>query len=393
MPMSNNKSLLAFALALGIAGSHTPSHAGQAMAIESKSTPALESKEKSAFDRLWELPTLYKNDESAFLNEVRIVGRLHLDEYMVDADQGYDQDWIVRRFRLGLRSEFFKRRLTLHVEGDFDPQNPDPFYTRLTDAYVSWKFNDALKLTVGKQPVRYTLDGSTSSNELITIDRNNLSRNLWITYEYLPGVTLGGKRGPWVYNLGVFSGGSASPEFGNFDAGTLEQASLGYDFAKPLGVKRALLRADYVHNERNTESTFVGRNLENIGSLVFVLDNGRWGFSSDVSGASGFGTQGNLFGAVAMPWFNITEKLQAVVRYTYLNGDKPNSVRLARYENTVVSGRGDEYNELYAGLNYYIYGHKLKIQTGLAYATMHDQANDGGKYAGWNWTTGLRLSW
>jgi phosphate-selective porin OprO/OprP len=44
-------------------------------------------------------------------------------------------------------------------------------------------------------------------------------------------------------------------------------------------------------------------------------------------------------------------------------------------------------------MNYYLYGHKLKLQTGLQYADMRDRAADGGKYTGWSWTTGFRISW
>ena len=84
---------------------------------------------------------------------------------------------------------------------------------------------------------------------------------------------------------------------------------------------------------------------------------------------------------------------QAVVRYTYLSSEKDNGLRLALYENTVVPGRGDEYNEIYLGLNYYFYKHKLKVQTGVQYADMKDRADDGGEYSGWAWTTGLRISW
>jgi phosphate-selective porin OprO/OprP len=94
-----------------------------------------------------------------------------------------------------------------------------------------------------------------------------------------------------------------------------------------------------------------------------------------------------------MPYYNFTAKLQAVARYTYLESSDDNGVRFARYENQVVAGRGDQYQEFYAGLNYYIYKHKLKVQTGVQYADMRDQAGDGGAYSGWAWTTGLRISW
>ena len=71
----------------------------------------------------------------------------------------------------------------------------------------------------------------------------------------------------------------------------------------------------------------------------------------------------------------------------------PNGIRLATYESRIVPGRGDEYNELYLGANYYFYGHRLKLQTGVQFADMNDRANDGGAYSGVSWTTGLRVGW
>lgn len=346
--------------------------------------------EKSLFDRIWSLPTLYKNEDSSFLNEFRLTGRFNGDVYQVNSNLGYDQDWIVRRLRAGFRAKLF-HHLEARAEVDFQPQNPDPLYSRLTDAYLAWEFSKAATLIVGKQSADFTLDGSTSSSELITIDRSNLSNNLWFTEQYIPGVSLRGNLGQWVYNLGYFSGGSSSPEFGNFDAGDFGLASLGYDFGKHLGVKKALVRADFVHNERNIESTFT-RRLENVGALVFIFDHTRWGCSADLALASGYGGQSNLFGANIMPWYNITRNLQIVGRYTYVSSEDPAGVRFARYENTVTTARGDEYNEFYGGLNYYFYGHKLKLQTGLAYVTMHGLPTTTGDYGGWNWTTGFRVA-
>ena len=96
---------------------------------------------------------------------------------------------------------------------------------------------------------------------------------------------------------------------------------------------------------------------------------------------------------MAMPFFRVTDKLQFVSRYTFIQSDDPNGVRLARYENRAVSGRGERYNELYLGANYYFYGHKLKLQSGVQFGDMNDSANDGGAYSGVSWTTGFRVSW
>ncbi len=354
------------------------------------SAPVDPVEEKSIYDKIWQVPVIYKNKDNAFLQEFRFTGRLHLDNYGVNSDLGHDQDWIVRRWRMGFKAQLLQK-LTAHVEVDLNPQGPDPLYSRLTDAYLAWTFNDAVKLTVGKHSVKFTLDGATSSNELITIDRNNIANNFWFPTEYIPGVSLSGKIGQFQYNTGFFSGGTESPEFGNFDAGHFWLGSVGYDFGKALRVRKALLRADYVYNDPNPESDAT-RSFEQIGSLVFQLEADKWGVSADVTGGQGFGRQSNAWGAAIMPWFKITDKLQVVGRYTYLASDEDNGVRFSRYENVLTGGRGNEYNELYAGLNYYLYGHKLKVQTGLTYTWMDDEANDGGQYEGWTWTTGLRIS-
>jgi phosphate-selective porin OprO/OprP len=96
---------------------------------------------------------------------------------------------------------------------------------------------------------------------------------------------------------------------------------------------------------------------------------------------------------MAMPYGNVTERLQLVGRYTLVESDGPNGVRLATYENRIVPGRGDAYHEGYIGANYFFYGHKLKLQTGLQYADLSDRADDGGAYSGMSWTTGLRIGW
>ena len=387
-----------------------------------------EKKDDSVFATLWDYPTLYKNKDSGFLNEFRIVGRAHFDMYNVNGNSlGSDQDWVVRRLRLGVKASLFHNKMDLHVETDLMPQNlggalfvGDPTYQRLTDAYLAWKFSDALKLTVGKQSVKFTLDGGTSSNELLTIDRSNLANNLWFPTEYVSGVSLSGKVGAFQYNTGIFSGGSiyaaqsnfagSSKEFGNFNGGNFWLGSIGYDFAKALNVKKALLRADFIYNDPSTNSNAT-RSFSQIGSLNFQLDAGRWGFATDIAAGNGSLGQSDVFGATVMPWFNVTDKLQFVGRYTYMTSADPDGLRFNRYESTlavntnkngtfktnklgaVSTQRGDEYNEIYLGLNYFLYGHKLKLQTGWQYAWMKDSARNGGRFDGWTWTTGLRVSW
>ena len=113
--------------------------------------------------------------------------------------------------RLGPRVTLF-RTLTFHSEVELNPQEADPLYLRFTDLYVQWSRNSRLAVTVGKQGVLFTMDGSTSSKELLAIDRSNLSNNMWFPQEYMPGVSVSGRKAPWSYRAGMYSAGSANRE-------------------------------------------------------------------------------------------------------------------------------------------------------------------------------------
>ena len=157
----------------------------------------------------------------------------------IDADQGDLEEWNVRRLRLGPRITLF-RTFTLHTEVELNPQERDPLYMRFTDAYLQWNKSSRLAMTFGKQGVPFTIDGATSSKELLTIDRSNLANNIWFPQEYMPGVSVSGRIAPWVYRGGVYSSGAMNREFGEFSGDYFTLALVGYDFAKRLGVKEAV---------------------------------------------------------------------------------------------------------------------------------------------------------
>jgi phosphate-selective porin OprO/OprP len=157
-------------------------------------------------------------------------------------------------------------------------------------------------------------------------------------------------------------------------------------------VKEAVLTANYVYQHPDADNTFT-RQLEHILSVHLRLETDRWGLRGDVSAADGYLGQSDMVAFMGMPFYNVTSRLQAVGRYTYISSDDANGVRLATYESRVVPGRGDEYNEIYLGANYYFYGHRLKLQTGVQWADLNDRANDGGEYSGVSWTTGVRIGW
>jgi phosphate-selective porin OprO and OprP len=373
--------------------------AGEVVATSGKNMEAVvqPAKEKSIYDKIWGLAVLYKNEDAPFLQELSLVGRQQNEWYYFENDDEDDSDFVNRRTRIGLKAKLF-HTLTAHVETDLDLEDHDPIYNKLTDAYLRWSPSKEFNLTVGKHGTKFTLDGSTSSTQLITIDRSNIANNFWFPEEYIPGVSASGEVGNWIYNVGYFTSGEASPEFGDFNAGSFGLFSVGYNFAKALDVDKAILRFDYVYqdehpnNTKGTPAPFT-RNHEQVASLNFLYENGPWGLGTDVVASDGYRGQPDLFGVQIMPSYTLGDGWQAVFRYTYINSDGDNGIRFARYENRLESGRGDEYNEFYVGINKYFYGHKLKWQTGVQYTTMDDHADDGGEYDGWGVTTGIRISW
>jgi phosphate-selective porin OprO/OprP len=348
-------------------------------------------KKPSTFDRVWKFAEWYNDSSNPVVQRIQFSGRYQHEVATLDADQGDHSEWNIRRFRLGPRVTFL-RSFLFHAEADLNPQEAEPFFVRMTDLYVQWANSPRLAITVGKHAVNFTMDGSTSSKELIAIDRSNLTNNIWFTEEYLPGVGVSGRMAPWSYRAGLYSSGRRNKWFGEFDGGVFTYTLLSYDFGKALGVREATLAGNYLYQQPDANNTFT-RPFENVFSLNFKVESERWGVRSDLSAATGYLGQSDVWGAMTMPYWNLTPKFQVVGRYTYVTSEDPNGVRFATYESAIVSGRGDRYNEVYGGANYYFYGHKLKLQTGVQYSDMNDRAGDGGAYSGTSWVTGVRIGW
>lgn len=347
---------------------------------------------QSTYDKIWSgLTDWYEDQSNPVVQRVVFTGRFQHDLAIVDADQGDHRESNIRRVRLGPRLTLFHDYL-VHAEIELNPQERDPFYMRFTDAYVAWQKHPQAVIQAGKQSVPFTQEGATSSKELLTIDRSNLANNIWFTQEYMPGVSVSGRVAPWSYRAGVYSSGAANREFGRFDGGMFTLAVVGYDFAKTLGVKEATLTGNYLYQHPDANNTFTKR-FEHIASLHTKIEDGRWGVRGDASRTAGYLGQHAVLGLMAMPYYSVTSKLQAVARYTFLDSDGVNGLSLNTYENRVSRGAGDRYEELYLGVNYFFYGHKLKLQSGVQFADMRDRANDGGAYSGTSWTTGLRIGW
>jgi phosphate-selective porin OprO/OprP len=351
-------------------------------------SPGLTAQETTRFDKAWNTATLYNNKENRILQELSLVGRLQIDAVWLSPDTLEKfNDVNFRRARLGLKADIFTD-WTVHIEADWDLNHElDAAYTKLTDANIAWSHGKYLKVKALKQSAGFTLDGATSSKRLLTLERNNLSNNLWFSKEYFTGLSASGTlENGFNYRGGIFSSGG-DPELDFDSAGWFALLSLGH------AGKATRLRADYVyqHEDQGADTS----DFESVASVNGQWVPGPFGIAGDLAYGWGLSNQGqsDIWGFAIQPHYDISKQAQAVLRYTYLESDKANGLRLPRYENTLARGRGDSFNELYAGFNLYFYDHKFKWQTGVSWVRMDDEAADGGQYEGWNLTSGLRIYW
>jgi phosphate-selective porin OprO/OprP len=347
-------------------------------------------------DRIWGHATLYENPESQWLQEVTFVGRIQADFPVFDSNQGNFDDPQMRRFRSGLKTRW-REDFVLHAEVDIDfdcdrrEDCGDSEYEGMTELYLGWDRHRAFSLKIGKLSAPFTLDGTTSSKRLITLERNNVTQNLWFTVEYHAGASIAGSIENWSYRVGAFSS-STKEEFGTFDGGFFLLFSASHDFAKRLDLPEAVLSVDYVYNDEH-ENNVATRALSHVLSLHGRFDTGGWGIRADLSGGIGYGSQRDLMGLAITPFYHLSSMFQVVGRYTYLESRGRDGIRFSRYDDRIDSGRGGQYDEFFIGLNCFLYGHKLKIQSGVKYVLMSDRESGTGNYRGWGWTTGVRIGW
>ena len=363
---------------------------------------SIETKEQSVFDRLWDLPVLYKNKNNPVLQEFSLQGRLQLQWGTGTSDQGsYGSEdrpeevlWgdaiEVRRWRLGFKSVWF-HQFKLEGQIDISPNFDPEFYGQIYDLYLTWAPNDAFNLSAGKFKANFFgLEQSTSSKEILTIERGLLANALFPGE--LTGVRANGKKNGFVYGAAIYAGDQVR-EFTEDTAGTVVQAHVGYDLKKQVGLDKALIRLDY-QNSSDAANSGGGARFEHAFSLNAQLAKNQWLLSSEVLAATGQAGTGDVWGINVIPAYNITKQLQVVGRYQYAHGENDGLRLQNRYERLAPEltngGRGDDYHAAYLGLNYYIYGHKMKLMAGTEYHHM-DGGGNGGDFDGFTTTVAFRM--
>lgn len=334
-------------------------------------------------DTLWAIPHLYSNDNAFWLTDLKLTGRYQLQYAHVNSDQGNFDDWESRRLRIGGEAKIlggdWKVKAEININEDLNP-----FYDGIDEAYIQYAPSKAFKLTIGKQKPKWSYEWATSSRKILTFERSLLVNQLLA--DKSSGVNASGTVNGWDYSLGIYSGDLTNDEFGNFDAGVFALASIGQHYSDD-----ASWRLDYLYNgDSNNDAAAAYRHSV---SLNHSYQAGAFGLHTDLIYADGF--ESDAYGVVILPTYDISDKLQFVSRYTYAHGDNDSLTAQKRYERAVPhitdGGKGEDYHSIYAGLNYYICDHKLKLMTGVEYSDLSDSKGDGGDFEGFTVFSGMRF--
>lgn len=332
--------------------------AGQEMAVE----------EGCSICDLFELGKLYKSD-TGLIDKVVLIGRYNGQYHLSDGDDlsdSFDNWENHRRLRAGMKIYFLD---DFEFKGQFN-LNPEEgrFLENVEDLILKWKPNDDFYLTVGKQKAAVTREWSDSAKHIKTLERSQLVNQL--VPDKIGGVVAGYRFTDRILaEAGIYTGSNtenwALPW--SSDGHGAASARIAYDPTDTTEV-----RFDYFYTDGAGHDNAV-RDYDHILSLNSESDWGRFHLVTDLMYGKGTDDVSDVYGGLLMPYYDLTDKLEAVFRYTYSGSDEADGIRLQkRYERTVAERgeHGDSYHSLYGGLNYYICEDKLKLMLGVEWSTL-----------------------
>jgi phosphate-selective porin OprO/OprP len=363
---------------------------------------------ESPYERMMSVPVLYQNEANPWVQQLALVGQLQTQyAYGSDVSGKYgtadfpeDSRWgniEVRRFRLGMKGRFFKKLFFLNLtdlNADFEPR----IYKRTPETYLTWMENKAFNISVGKCELKFDREQESASRDFLPFERTALG-NMFYGGE-LTGAWACGEdvAGGWLYYLGAFSN-DRQDEWPRFGGGAMILGKIGYNYSAQADADLATVKFQWLHN---TEPGYTASTTNpasplyaNCLSLSNEITEGRFGQITEVMWGDGVMGRPDVCGVYAMTTWLFTEKLQLVSVLELAGSRDENGVILpSRYEALSPGAddrKGDAYFASYAGLNYYIDGHRLKLMSGAKYSHL-EGGSGGGDFNGWTWLAGLRMA-
>jgi phosphate-selective porin OprO/OprP len=363
---------------------------------------------KSASERIKSGLGLYQNEENPWVRSVSLMTQLQMQYAHGSANTGNfgTADWPdnlswgeteVRRFRFGLRAKLVGD-LSFFSLSDFHPDFSDGVYKRLPEAYFTWTHSDALAVSAGKTELKFDREQEYSSAQFPVFERTAVGNMLYggeLTGIWVCGKNIGTG---WLYSVGVYSNERQDewPESGG--TGAITVSKIGYDYTGNTSFDFAQVKLEWLHNTkpgyRNSSSNPASPLYSNSFSLSneFKLD--RLGVAAEILRAEGSGNRSDVTAFSTMTRWSFTEKLEFINVMEIAGSPGSDGIFIpARYEALspgLTSNTGDQWFSGYAGLNYYMDGHSVKLMSGVKYSHMSGTPT-GDSFDGWTWLCGVRM--
>lgn len=327
-------------------------------------------------DLLKEVGELYKANDNPYIQEVKLFGRAqwqygYTEGSSANGEKFEEQYTELRRLRAGIQAKLLDK-WELKVSANFEEGGPDDHklgYDSFDTAIVKYSIDDTLGLedinfTYGRQKLTVGAESHTSSKRIQTVERSNIG-NFFYSGRRPTGFTASATKGETHLKSGIYSTEDDSDFIGGWNDGE----------AIYLGATHHQWQADLLYN--NVDSSRDKATEDDIFeyrwacSLSHNSEHGRWNLL--INGLYGeLLSNESVYGLVIMPsTFLIEDKLEAVARYQFAGADDNTFTLTRRYAGEASDGtKGTENHTLYAGLNYYLCGHRAKIQTGVEYETL-----------------------
>lgn len=305
--------------------------------------------------------------------DFRIRGRIQTQFGYVRAENENtdgSEDWStleMRRVRLGVRGTLLQN-VRAQLEANLVPGSD----VSMRSAFLQWREYEPAYIKVGFDRPAFGFERTTSSASILTVERSNLTNTI-ITND-MTGVSLEGRHSLFSYGAGLYTNRSNRNPDG-LPSRYLYNGSAAVTLDRFLPEEHGLsFRGDVIFNDDLAgDEAF---RFEEGYSLSGHYTWGRFDFRAEylrADDADGDTTDGWYI----MPSFMIAPKWQAVARYEQADSDDVRGIRApsryARRAPNLGDGgaqRGDDYDALYLGANYYIKGDANKLMAGLEFSEL-----------------------
>ena len=277
------------------------------------------------------------------------------------------------------------------------------------DADQFWNIDglESLEIGYGRRTGRMADEWQRSSTMIHCLERSSFSNKLWL-YDKEKGNPLATwikwTAGKHTFDAAVFSG-TYDDYLGGWEDSKVFYGSWLGDYSQGSSFDSLEYWISYYQQEGLISEDRLAGGNEWALSLVNRIENGPWAFHStlawgDNGDQSNLNREGSFGGFVLMPMYWLKdEKMKVVSRFLYQKSDLSEGLKLnSRYAPLadtrdssidLNSGRGDQHQGIYLGLNYYLCGENLKLVSGI----QHDELKSMGdtQFRGWTLGTSLRL--